>query len=343
MPDAEPMIKFNLSSNRGEKSFDSVSDFETWFGNEAIYWQRVRNFQMPGYNFFSPWETLETSVRRQLQTRNAQNATPAQRESAMTEISRLMTEAYASGTLFDSESPEGKLFSTYLNRDAHLGLGFLASRAPGFVLQSGWPASFFVGSVLGALYREGLLKEAQIDKDYLNSVEKEWHGRLESLVTGIKTERESNASELRTLVSETNSTLANIKTSSEVCEKKYSDSQVYLTGGDEPKVLGIETDISPDQDARQQNKQGQQGAEYEANQKFVSTPTPTPFQLSKESVEADLTRAWQSLTAEQRTQLTQEERNWVRRRDSLPAEERIKSTAERAKYIWSFVERTFDN
>jgi hypothetical protein len=118
---------------------------------------------------------------------------------------------------------------------------------------------------------------------------------------------------------------------------------VYLTGGDEPKVLGIETDISPDQDARQQNKQGQQGAEYEANQKFVSTPTPTPFQLSKESVEADLTRAWQSLTAEQRTQLTQEERNWVRRRDSLPAEERIKSTAERAKYLWSFVERTFDD
>jgi uncharacterized protein YecT (DUF1311 family) len=62
-----------------------------------------------------------------------------------------------------------------------------------------------------------------------------------------------------------------------------------------------------------------------------------------ESAEADLNRAWQSLTSQQRAQLTQEERNWIHRRDSLPAEERITSTAERAKYIWSFVERTFDN
>jgi len=225
MPDAEPIIKFNLSNNRGEKSFDSVSDFETWFGNEASYWQRIRSIQLPGYNFFSPWENLETNIRRQLQSRNAQNVTPIQRASAITEISRLMTEAYASGILFDSESPVGKLFSTYLNRDTHLALGFLASRAPGFVLQSGWPASFFVGGVLGALYREGLLKETQIDKDYLNSVEKEWHGRLESLVTEIKTERENNSSELRTLLSETNSTLASVKSSLEVREKEHSESQ----------------------------------------------------------------------------------------------------------------------
>jgi hypothetical protein len=42
-------------------------------------------------------------------------------------------------------------------------------------------------------------------------------------------------------------------------------------------------------------------------------------------------------------QLGQEERNWIRHRDSLPADERIKITAQRAKYIWSLVSRTFDD
>ena len=83
----------------------------------------------------------------------------------------------------------------------------------------------------------------------------------------------------------------------------------------------------------------QQGTEYEANQKVVSTPA----RLSRESAEADLNRAWRSLTPQQRDQLSKEERHWIRHKDSLPAEEQIKSTADRAKYIWSFVERTFDD
>jgi hypothetical protein len=87
----------------------------------------------------------------------------------------------------------------------------------------------------------------------------------------------------------------------------------------------------------------QQMTDFETNQKFVSAPAPTPFKLSKESAESDLAHAWKSLTPEQRDQLNQEERNWVRHRDSLPAEERIKSTAQRAKYIWSLVSRTFDD
>jgi hypothetical protein len=75
----------------------------------------------------------------------------------------------------------------------------------------------------------------------------------------------------------------------------------------------------------------------------VSTPPPAPFRLSRESADADLTNAWKALTSQQRDRLGQEERNWTRRRDSLPAEERIKSTADRAKYIWSLVERTLDD
>jgi hypothetical protein len=96
------------------------------------------------------------------------------------------------------------------------------------------------------------------------------------------------------------------------------------------------------EDARQQKEQEQQWAEYEASQKVVSTPPPTPFKLSRESAEADLAHAWHSLTPEQREQLSQDERTWTRHRDSVPAEERIKST-ERAKYIWSLVSRTFDD
>jgi hypothetical protein len=96
------------------------------------------------------------------------------------------------------------------------------------------------------------------------------------------------------------------------------------------------------EDARQQKEQEQQWAEYEASQKVVSTPPATPFKLSRESAEADLAHAWHSLTPEQRDQLRQDERTWTRHSDSLPAEERIKSTEERAKYIWSLVSRTFD-
>jgi len=87
----------------------------------------------------------------------------------------------------------------------------------------------------------------------------------------------------------------------------------------------------------------QQMTDYDTNQKIVSTPTPIPFRLTIDSAEADLNRAWQSLTSEQRDRLSQEERNWTHHRNSLPAEARIKSTADRAKYIWSFVERSFDD
>jgi hypothetical protein len=108
-------------------------------------------------------------------------------------------------------------------------------------------------------------------------------------------------------------------------------------------------DITPtpqaeiEKDVRQQEEREQQWADHESNQKVTSTPTPNPARPTIESADADLTRAWQSLTSQQRDQLRQEERNWTRHRDSLPVKARIKSTADRAKYIWSFVERTFDN
>jgi hypothetical protein len=86
-----------------------------------------------------------------------------------------------------------------------------------------------------------------------------------------------------------------------------------------------------------------QASDDKPNQNVASTPAPTPAKLTIESAGADLNRAWKSLTSQQRDRLSQEERNWTRHRDSLPVEERIKSTADRAKYIWSFVERTFDN
>jgi hypothetical protein len=86
-----------------------------------------------------------------------------------------------------------------------------------------------------------------------------------------------------------------------------------------------------------------QGSDDKPNQNVASTLAPTPAKLTIESAEADLNRAWKSLTSQQRDRLSQEERNWTHHRDSLPAEERIKSTADRAKYLWSFVERSFDD
>jgi cytoskeletal protein RodZ len=108
-------------------------------------------------------------------------------------------------------------------------------------------------------------------------------------------------------------------------------------------------DITPtpqaevEKDARQRPEREQQWADHESNQKVASTPTPTPARLRMESAEADLNRAWQSLTSQRRAQLNQEERNWIRHRDSLPAEEQIKTTAQRATYLWSLVSRTFDD
>jgi hypothetical protein len=86
------------------------------------------------------------------------------------------------------------------------------------------------------------------------------------------------------------------------------------------------------------------GDSYESTQNAAaSIPASSPAKLTIESAEADLSHAWQSLTPQQRDRLSQEERNWVHRRDSLPAEERIKITTERAKYLWSLVSRTFDD
>jgi hypothetical protein len=75
----------------------------------------------------------------------------------------------------------------------------------------------------------------------------------------------------------------------------------------------------------------------------VASPKPTAITPELGNADDDLNRAWKALTNKQRIQLRQDERNWIRHRDSLPAEERIKNTQERAKYLWSLVKRTFDD
>jgi hypothetical protein len=189
--------------------------------------QPVQNSASQTFNLVTPWRDLEIGVRRQLQTLN-QQAIPAQKQAAIRELSNLMTQAYSRG-LFDSESKDAKLLSDYRTRDNSLAVGFLASKMPAFIFQSGWPTSFFVGIVLGALHREGLLKEAQIDKDYLNAVEKEWRERLELLVANIKAEREDSASRLATLESETNAVLGNAKDDLEQHKKAQSESQTQFS------------------------------------------------------------------------------------------------------------------
>lgn len=51
----------------------------------------------------------------------------------------------------------------------------------------------------------------------------------------------------------------------------------------------------------------------------------------------DLNRAWAALSQKQRDRLRQDEREWVKQKESLPIHEQIKVTKERAAYIWSLV------
>jgi multidrug efflux pump subunit AcrA (membrane-fusion protein) len=76
---------------------------------------------------------------------------------------------------------------------------------------------------------------------------------------------------------------------------------------------------------------------------IVASPTPHSAQLDLQDAEEDLNHAWKSLTEKQRSQLREEEQNWGKRKDALPLDDRIKSTQQRAKYLWSLVERTFDD
>lgn len=76
---------------------------------------------------------------------------------------------------------------------------------------------------------------------------------------------------------------------------------------------------------------------------LVATPTPRSAQLDLQNAEEDLNRAWKSLAEKQRNRLRQDEQNWIKHKDTLPLEDRIKSTQERAKYLWSLIERTFDD
>jgi hypothetical protein len=59
--------------------------------------------------------------------------------------------------------------------------------------------------------------------------------------------------------------------------------------------------------------------------------------LSLVQAEADLTQAWQSLSAQQRQELKASEGRWIRFKDSLGDAEKEDEVRARAAYLWSFV------
>jgi hypothetical protein len=80
--------------------------------------------------------------------------------------------------------------------------------------------------------------------------------------------------------------------------------------------------------------------------KAEATPSPSAETMVRKalpvedaSAAADLNLAWAALTSRQRAALRQEERKWIKYNSSLPIETRNESTRERAKYLWSLVER----
>jgi hypothetical protein len=78
-----------------------------------------------------------------------------------------------------------------------------------------------------------------------------------------------------------------------------------------------------------------------------STPTPVtvkraelvklPTDVAEDTAaDEDLNRAWRALTPAQRRHYRQEERDWIKYRDSLPTvQERNETTRKRAEYLWS--------
>jgi hypothetical protein len=78
-----------------------------------------------------------------------------------------------------------------------------------------------------------------------------------------------------------------------------------------------------------------------------STPTPVtakraelvkpPTVVAEDTAaDEDLNRAWRGLTPAQRRRYRQEERGWIKYRDSLPTvQERNETTRKRAEYLWS--------
>jgi hypothetical protein len=65
-------------------------------------------------------------------------------------------------------------------------------------------------------------------------------------------------------------------------------------------------------------------------------PAPNKF-VSLAAAEQDLGQAWDSLSQHQQNGIRQEERNWIKYKDSLPVAQRALEVQNRAGYLWSLV------
>jgi len=128
-------------------------------------------------------------------------------------------------------------------------------------------------------------------------------------------------------------------TASEGSKQQFNDAATRALAASTPTPS--ETDEQ--KEARQKAERDAQWAEYDKRQNAEATSTPMPEVRraipvrQDDSADADLTKAWNALTSQQRAALRHDERNWIKRNNSLPIEERNEYTRERANYLWSLV------
>jgi Family of unknown function (DUF6161) len=207
----EPIITFDLTSGRGPKSFDSVADFDSWWSKQIQFWSGFPNLQGQNSDTYSRWQQLHQALLQQLNIVKRPDVQPAMQQTALQEISRLLKECYGPNGLVESESPEGLILSQYLQRDPNLAFGFLASVTSQTNIPQGKPIIFWSGFVLGSLNRVGMLKETQVDLDHLESVEKDWRERMETLSKEMADATSQSQSFLKDIQKNRNSQLEEIQ------------------------------------------------------------------------------------------------------------------------------------
>jgi hypothetical protein len=121
----------------------------------------------------------------------------------------------------------------------------------------------------------------------------------------------------------------------------YATSENYLRPGQKVSFHGYISD--PQRDVRKVQSSVKFSSYDVKEMPPVTAPAITASSPAtsedKEDTAAndDLEKAWHSLTPKQQAQLRQEERSWIKQKDSLSVAERNEATRKRAKYLWSFV------
>jgi hypothetical protein len=178
--DREPILSLNLPQDRGPKKFYTLQEFETWLNEQRQWWQKIIQGGGQSLEAYQRWTNFDSSMRGSLGTISDQNSRADQKTQALNQIKANLPQ-YANGSIPEADSVEGKVISKYLDQNRQLAFGFLGAICEPMVNPHGKDPMYWSGFLLGSLHRVGMLKEAEVDRAHLASVEKEWRESLGKL------------------------------------------------------------------------------------------------------------------------------------------------------------------